>query len=320
MEKQNKTSVSSAKDVFSYLLMIGMLYTSVISFITLLSQYINVQFPDYLEFYYTNATNIIRISMSALIIAWPVLLLVSWMIIKDLKKDVQKSNVWIRKWMLHLTIFVAAITIIVDLITLVDHFLGGEITIRFGLKVAVVLIVAALVFGYELWDLKRDTSAKSRLPLISAIIGSVLILGWVISGFFIVGSPTTQRNIRMDQQRISDLQIIQSRLLEQWTQKGELPKVLSDLEDPIYGFVEPIDPETKEQYTYTLKDELSFELCATFNQKSDAGIKNDRTSMITPYFYGVTDSSMDFWDHEVGYTCFERTIDPDLYHTEAIVK
>lgn len=316
MEKPKHSSSSSAKDVFSYLLMIGMLYAGVISFIALLFQYINVQFPDYLEFYYSASTEIIRGTISALVIVWPVFLLVSWMIAKDLKKDALKSNVWIRKWMLHLTIFVAAITIIIDLITLVNNFLGGELTVRFGLKVLVILIVAALVFGYELWDLKRDTSQVTKLPLISAIIGSVLIIGWVIAGFFIVGSPSTQRSIKNDEQRISDMQTIQYRILDQWTQKGELPQSLSELEDPFYGFVEPFDPETSEPYTYNIISELSFELCATFERESMSDEKYLSRSYPMADFYGLGDSSMDFWSHDIGYTCFERTIDPELYKVD----
>ncbi|MBU4314817.1 hypothetical protein KJ673_00225 [Patescibacteria group bacterium] len=313
MEKTNKSSASSAKDVFSYLLMIGMLYTTVISFIALSFQYINVQFPDYLNFYYSGAVEIIRGAMSSLLIAWPVFILVSWMIAKDLKKDVQKSNVWIRKWMLHLTIFVTAITIIVDLITLVNYFLGGELSIRFGLKVVVILFVSALVFGYELWDLKRDVSLKNQLPLISTIIGSILVVGWVIGGFFIVGTPAVQRDIKMDAQRVSDLQSIQYRLIDEWTTKGEIPETVAELNDPIYGFTEPTDPETKESYVYLKTGDLSFELCATFEHSSTPGDSGGQYPVAYTSFNYFSNDAMDYWNHETGYKCFERTIDEELY-------
>ncbi len=317
MNKQTASSSSSAKDVFSYLLMIIMLYVGVSFLITLLFQYINVQFPDYLDFYYTGSLDLIKASISALIIVWPVFLLMEWMISKDLKKDTQKAQVWIRKWMLHLTVFIAAVVIIVDLITLVNNFLGGELSIRFGLKVLAILIIAALVFGYELWELRRDVGEKTKLPRMSAIVSSVIILGAIIAGFFLVGSPTTQREIRMDQQRVSDLQEIQYSLFDQWTMKGELPETLDALSDPLFGFEAPVDPETGEVYTYTLIDDLSFELCATFTRVSSSESEVNNYRMVeTPY--SISKGSDDFWGHEAEYTCFTRTIDSDLYHTEVI--
>jgi hypothetical protein len=316
MEKIKNHSSSSAKDVFSYLLMIAMLYTGIVSTIALLFQYINVQFPDYMNFYYGGAVEVIRMSMSALLIGWPVFILISWLIGNDLKSDAQKSNIWIRRWMLHLTIFIAAITIIIDLITLVNSFLGGELTIRFGLKVLAILIVAALVFAYELWDLRRDTSIKTKFPMISAIISSVIMLGIIIAGFFIVGSPATQRDIRMDGQRVSDLQSIQYRIIADWQAKGDIPESISDLEDPIYGFIEPMDPETNESYSYTRIERTEFELCATFEHSSlpDEYLAGGYYSQY-PVMY---DNTMEYWNHDAGLVCFHRTIDTNLYPIEKV--
>jgi hypothetical protein len=39
---------------------------------------------------------------------------------------------------------------------LADSALGGEITTRFILKVLVAGAIATTVFGYYLWDLRRD--------------------------------------------------------------------------------------------------------------------------------------------------------------------
>jgi len=143
---------STPKDFFLHLLNITTFYIAVINFITLFIQYINVLFPDLLNFYYTGMTNSVRLSMSILLIAVPVYILTSWMIGKDLKENPDKRELGLRKWLIYLTLFVAAITIIVDLITLVNNFLSGELTIQFFLKTAVVLIVAVSVFGYYIWD------------------------------------------------------------------------------------------------------------------------------------------------------------------------
>src|SRR3989339_615950 len=212
-------SRSTAKDVFSHLLAIVTLYMGVISFIALYFQYINVRFPDVLEFYYAAALDIIRMSMSVLIIAWPVFIFISWMIYKDLRSTPAKTGMGIRKWLLYLTLFIASITIMVDLITLINYFLNGEITTWFVLKVAVVLIVAAAVFGYYLWDLRREIGTKTVLARNVAIITAILAAGTIVLGFVCVGTPAEQRLVRLDAQRVTDLSIIQNEVINYYSLK-----------------------------------------------------------------------------------------------------
>lgn len=305
-----KQTTSAAKDVFSYLLMIIMLYVGVISFIAMIWQYINIRFPDVLTFYFTGASEIIRGSISALLIVWPVMIFVSWMIGKDLIKHEEKKDMWIRKWLLYLTLFIAALTIIIDLITTTNSFLNGDMTIQFSLKVLVILLVAICVFSYYLWDLKRDIKKTKSISRLVAILTSVIILISIIGGFFLVGSPAKQRLMRFDEQRVQDLQMIQGQIINHWTQKAKIPKMLAELNDSVSGFVVPMDPETKQPYEYQIKTEHDFVLCATFANKSDA--KNGRYGMMaTPSFVGG--GMVENWSHESGYTCFSRTIDPELY-------
>lgn len=304
---------SAAKDVFSYLLMIIMLYVGVIAFVAMIWQYINVAFPDVLNIAYA-AYDIIRNSISSLVIVWPVLILVTWMIGKDLRADKEKQNMRVRKWLLHLTLFIAAITIIIDLISLLNTFLGGEITTRFILKVLTILAVALAVFGYYLWDLKRDASKKTHVTTRSAIASSVLIVVSIAGGFFLVGSPMHQRAIRMDDQRISDLQNIESQILNQWTLKAAIPKSLTELNDSLSGYIPPADPITKQPYVYTVKGELSFELCATFTNPTSPEQANryKASPMMYPSPAGIADN----WSHAAGMVCFPRSIDPQLYRPQ----
>ena len=43
-----------------------------------------------------------------------------------------------------------------DMITLVNGLLAGEFTLRFLLKVVVAAVIAGGIFGYYLWDLRRE--------------------------------------------------------------------------------------------------------------------------------------------------------------------
>ncbi|PJE76053.1 hypothetical protein COV04_01775 [Candidatus Uhrbacteria bacterium CG10_big_fil_rev_8_21_14_0_10_48_11] len=303
MESSHK---STPRDVFAHLLAVVTLIISVVSFIALVFKFINVYFPDALDFYSSRrlAGQAIQGSIAALVVAWPVYLYVLRLLGKDAAADPEKREIRVRKWLFNFTLFVAAVTIIIDLIVLVRSFLGGEITTRFLLKVLVVLAVAALVFWYYLNDLKREGSVSDKYSRPLAYGLSVIVIAAMVGGFFLAGTPSTQRAWRFDDQRVSDLQVAQSQIIDYWSAKGELPAKLSDLSSDITGYLVPVDPKTGEPYEYTVNGDLSFELCATFSSASpdDTG----KASYATPR--GM-DSN---WQHDTGYTCFDRTIDPEL--------
>lgn len=303
----NEILKSSPRDVFMHLLNIAGLYASAASLITLFFQYINVAFPDSLNPYYDPGDSI-RWAMASLIIIFPVFLWVSRFLHKDLEVSPEKSDLRIRKWLLHLTLFAAAILIIGDLVTLIYNFLQGELTVPFLLKVLSVLVVAAAVFGYYLYDLKKKPQGFSRNTKIFvwAVIAIATLI--VVYGFFVAGSPFKQRIVRFDRQKVSDLQNLQGQIVNYWIQKSTLPNSLDDLRDSISGFVPPQDSQTNESYAYRVADKLSFELCANFNLPSD----NKPLPVMVPvgpYSKGI----MDNWSHGAGEVCFSRTIDPDLY-------
>ena len=302
---------STAKDVFSHLFAIVTLYVSVVSFIILGFQYIDVTFPDALSFYYTGALDAIRGAMASLIVMWPAFLGISWFMHKDAKSDSEKREIGIRKWLLYLTLFVTAITIVVDLITLINYFLNGEITTRFILKVLVVFATAAAVFAYYLWDLRTESIAKSKVPKKTAIAASVVVLASIVLGFILVGSPAQQRKVRFDDQRVSELSTIQSQITNYYSIKQVLPATLDDLTNSLIGYSVPMDPNSGAAFEYSVKSPLTFELCVTFEAES----VNSSSSVIKamPYYDGYNRSFDENWTHGVGRTCFSRTIDPDLY-------
>ncbi len=301
------------RDVFLHLLVVVTLYWSAVSFITLAWQYINYFFPDILNYYPGSFSGPMRFATASLIIVFPVFILISWFLNKIYKKESQVRESKIRKWLIYLTLFIASLVIIGDLITVINTFLGGEITTRFVLKALSVLLVAGVVFGYYLNDVRRETPTKSAKYF--AWSTSTIVLIAVIGAFFIVGSPATARLIQLDQQKISDLQNIQYQIVNYWQGKEKLPADLSGLSDPISGFKVPVDPQNKEEgfnYEYNIKDvtNLSFELCATFNKNStdQYGRYNKGQSIGYP-----VKGQMENWQHSAGRFCFERTIDKQLY-------
>lgn len=298
---------TSPKDVFLHLLMMVMLYLGVISLIALSFAYIEYSFPDQLSFYRVGILNNIRFHSSMLIVSFPLLLILARLVQKDFRKNPKKHELKFSKWLIYLTLFVAALTIVIDLIMLVNRFYGGELTSPFLLKVFSVLVVAGAVFAYYLWDV-RSEPYKSKVPRRVAYVTSAVVLGMLALGFVIAGSPAQQREIRMDEQRVNDLSFIQAEMVRFWQLKDRLPENLEELENDIRGISIPLDPVTDEPYEYTVKGALSFELCATFTQESERD--EFERGRAVPRGYGLQNES---WNHEAGRHCFERTIDPELY-------
>ncbi len=305
---------TTAKDFFLYLSSFAALYASAISLISLLFTIINRAFPDDLNYYYFSYdpyTAGMRIAIATLVVIFPVYLFLAAYLNRYLRANPDRKDISVRKWLTYLTIFVTSVTLITDLIVLVNTFLGGEITSRFTLKVAAVILVAGSVLWYYLYDLKKSFAPEmpNRTKFIVSI-ASTVVLASLIAGFAFIGSPMKARAVKFDNMRINDLQTIQSQLIySHWQQKAALPDSLEDLTDSISGFSTPKDPETDADYEYVKTGRLSFKLCATFNLPTEVV---DRGTKATSAIY-PTISENENWMHEAGNFCFERTIDPELY-------
>jgi len=301
---------STPKDVFLHLLHIVTFYISVVSLTSLLIQYIDIMFPNPLNFDLSGVLNLILWFTSILVIAFPFYIGTSLLMARDLSANPAKTELKVRKWFIYFTLFLAALTVLIDLILLVYNFLSGELTASFFLKTLIVLVVAGAAFGYYLWDLKKkaDENASSTRKMIAWGV-TVAVLLSIIGGFFLVGSPATQRARKFDDRRIQDLSAIKDQIVfTYWTQKGKLPEKFGDLDDKISGFIIPNDPETMAPYEYNVTDQFSFELCANFKTKS---LVRGATPA-TPAMYRGSQFEQN-WTHNAERTCFKRTIDPELY-------
>jgi len=295
------------RDVFLYLLMISALAASTISFGVLLFQFINLSVTDAAtqQCLYGQCHNAIRNALAFLVIVFPVLVWVMRFLKRDIKKTPTKRDLPIRRWLVYLALFVASLIVIGDLVALVNGFLQGDLTTRFVLKVFVIFYLAGSVFYYYLKELHATDSFRARLVGRIAVIA---VIASLVAGFTIAGSPTSQRERRQDEQRVQDLQVIQSQLVDRyWRNTGRLPSTLDELEDDIIGFMVPHDPETGDIYDYDRNGDLGFILCATFARASEGP-----SSVSRPELFGAN------WDHEAGRVCFERIIDPEQYRADDV--
>lgn len=286
------------KDFFLQLGIIVTLYVSIVALISFLFTVINIALPQVNEFYGQNSD--IAWSMSVFIIAYPVLVYLMFKTNKYFAEFPAKKELAIKKWFTYLTIFLTALTIAIDLIVLLYTFLQGEqITLRFILKILVVVVVALTVFWVALKDLKGNFLGHSAILKKTFLIVSIVIVALISVGFYFNGSPQKARLVIEDNQRVSDLQYIQSQVSSVWNIKETLPNNLDELNDPLNYVSVPKDPSTFENYEYKVKDAQTFEICANF--------KTDSLEQTNPKF---SQPEQDFFKHTEGRNCFERKVDP----------
>ena len=315
------------KDFFLWVGAMVALYVSVFSFVTLLFEYINRAYPDPLSYNYVDPySGSIRFAIASLLVLFPVFLVIMRFIRGDIAQIPEKRDLWVRRWALFVTVFVAGATVIIDLITLINYFLGGDLTTPFILKVLVVLLVAGGAFLHFVADVRGYwVEFPKRANMVGYAVAVVALIA-IISGFFIMGSPNAIRMYRFDDQKVNDLTQIQWQVVNYYQQKEKLPVALLDLNDSISGYIAPIDPQSNMPYVYETTGTLSFRLCATFNAETQADSNSREMTKAIPVPMGRPQVppepagakgglglEQSTWKHGVGNVCFERTIDPELY-------
>lgn len=301
-------------DVFRHLLAIVTLYLAAISFGMVTFALIDRWFPDPLSYPMGVNAGPLRWALSALVIVFPVYVWISWVNARAALHDPSLRALRIRRWLYHFTVFAASVVIIGDLVALVYNFLNGDLTGRFLLKFLTVFFIAAVVFAYYIWNIRREAMASADSRMRWLVFGTVAIVAIAaVSGFVVAGSPFAERMRRFDDRRVNDLQTIQWQVINYWQRKDRLPDNVDQLRDDISGFVSPTDPETGQVYGYQPLGNLKFELCATFSREARTNGDSRVPSIAFP-----GPKMPESWAHGAGRMCFGRTIDPDLYGIEKL--
>ncbi len=311
----DKTKVTP-KDFFLWAGAMIALYWSVISFILLIFNYIDYTFPTPLTFAAIDPYESgVGYEMASIIVMLPVYLLLMWVIRRDIKRDHTRKEVWVRRWAIIFTLFVTGVAIAGDLITAITTFLNGEsFTLSFVLKALLVLLVAAAAFMHFIADLWGYWDEFPKRKQAVAIGIAVLAVATILSGFIVIGTPSQARAYRFDEQKVSDLQLIQSDVIQYWQANGTLPTGLDVLGQPLTGNSIPVDEQTNQPYQYSMTGKLSFKLCATFNAATAPyAITQDDLVMPVPEAKAGSSYTPDSWYHNAGQQCFGRTINTQQY-------
>jgi Domain of unknown function (DUF5671) len=288
-------------DVFIHLLAVIALYASISGALILAFQFANLALPDPTE-HSCEAHDWVRQGVAWLLIFFPTYVWAWRSIEADLAANPGKRRLWIRTCPIYFTLFVAGLLALGDLACLVYYFMSGELTARFILKLAAILVVSGGVLWFYRDALRREPGPLPVGTRVLAYVASGAAALLVIAGFAVAGSPARARLARLDATRIANLDTIQDKIVGYWRNKAVLPTSLDQLTDPLSGFAAPRDPESKRPYGYRVFNPTSFQLCANFSL----------SNFHVPSQSWPSQSGR-FWNHSAGHVCFTRTIDPDRY-------
>lgn len=159
-----RAGIGSARDTFFHLLAFTALFGWAISLIFLFFRYIELAFPDPAmwksTYAFEEALSSIRASLATLMVCYPVFLLVWWFLLREIRVYPEKAKSGVRRWLSFLSLFVGAVTIMADMITVVYYLVEGDLSIRFLLKVLALFAVTGLLFFYLALTLRSEGEGK----------------------------------------------------------------------------------------------------------------------------------------------------------------
>lgn len=340
IRKNNPSMESKTKavDVFAYLAIFITLIASVVNLIQILFTAIERKFTDVIEV--GQSVDIygsdMRMAIATLVVVFPIYLALSMYVSRDIKRNLFKHDLPIRRIFIYTTLFVTAVTLIGSLIATIYTYLGGELTVRFGLKTLTVFVLALAVGGYYLYALRRDYTKETQTPNAIAALAALFVIVSLVWSISIIGTPGEMRLRRIDDTRLTDISGVQQQIYNYFQTTNRIPTTLNDLNNAFQGYVVPKDPVTGQSYEYrviqqpvvqfdpTLNQKklvtpASFEVCATFSTVRNyndrgmpVGIGGPKSDVAFNYYYSGDTSP--FWNHEAQRTCYTRSITSDMFY------
>lgn len=279
------------------------LYISLSAVIAVLFGVINIAYPDAIENYweYDGAQQGIRFGIAMLIVFFPTYIILTRMV-NQIRRKETGTYLTLTKWLVYLSLLVGGGILLGDFVAVILMYLNGEITLRFILKAVTLSAVIGSAFYYYILDARgywNKHEDKSKLFAAGAGIAAIVVL---VLGFINSDTPQEARQMRFDQQQITDLSDMQWRIEDHYRIENSLPE---NIEMLYIGIDAPTTPEGRMAYRYTVTEATAYELCATF------AFASSNKSADAPLFEGSQKNPYNNWDHGAGETCFERTVDPN---------
>ena len=184
----------TAKDFFLHIAVVALLYAGTIALLNILFRVINSAFPQIGQYNYYGSSSI-SLPVATLIVVFPLFLFLANVLRKGYAADPSLKDYAVRKWLIYITLFLVGAVLAGDLVVLIYYFLDGrELSTAFLLKILSILVVTGSIFGYYLDDLKDRLTGNRRN--IWRAVAAVLVVGSIVAGFSVLGTPASQRMLR----------------------------------------------------------------------------------------------------------------------------
>ena len=280
------------------------LYLSLSFFLVLVFGMITLALPDSLDssWQIQSATNSVRIGFAMTVVFFPVYLWLTRTVNENRRRSDSGQYLGITRWLIYLSLLVGAGVLLVDLVVVIFGYLEGEMSMRFALKSAAVLIVIGSACMYYLKDAQGYWLERQWASILYGTIGSMIILGTLIGAVNFIETPTEVRERKIDEQQLQDLRDMQWAIQDYLQLNNELPATVADA---YQGATPPTSPESRAAYRYEIT-ETGFSLCATFttaSMRSDLYQRSYNNYSDAPFI-----SEAENWQYEIGDWCFIRTV------------
>ena len=240
----------TTRDAFMCIIVLGTMVLCAYQFGALLFEIINRIVPDPMDarrFNYPGSDTGIRWSISTLIVAFPVFVVMSRLVNRAARLDPTKRVSRVRRRLTYVVLFVASAALIGDLL----GFAGSR-------------------------GRARDVDGTMMRRVFPYVVGTAIAVA-IVAGLVLVGSPSAQRMRRLDQIRVGDLRQLSDAVGTYFGREGMLPRSVDALAAaPNASFRTTMDPATSEPYSYRAIDESRYELCATFDAADTDGTYDNR--------------------------------------------
>ncbi len=282
------------------------LYVSLSFLITLLFTIVNLHIPDATDasWRFREYISTARLAIAVVLVFFPAYLILTAL---TLRARQSQSIGYLKgvRWLLYLSFLVAGAILLGNLVSLIVSFLEGEVTLRFILKVASMVVIVGGALGFYLLDVREYWLLHPR-RLRAVAVGAIAVAIAILSvGFYGIYSPSEARERSLDQQQVQDLQNIAHTIDIFLEREGHLPDTLAAAyRSPAHI---PSAPEDRPDYRYQHDTDRSYELCATFSHDSD-----HMSQPSYPRPTAVSDGRAVDWNYEAGEWCVRISTTPPV--------
>ncbi|MEL7051936.1 MAG: hypothetical protein AAGM45_09125 [Cyanobacteria bacterium J06588_5] len=151
----------------------------------------------------------------------------------------------------------------------------------------------------------QASAEQASADKLFAIASTVAVIVAIIGGFWLLGSPNKQRLIKLDQERVQNLETVAREIKNETSgssyenTEGTKDEPLPDrLSESIRNRDFAQDPVTGDVYEYNRLNDEAYELCATFATSTEADSQAQRNS-------GYQYNNNYRWEHPEGRHCYE---------------